>query len=147
LTGSRLIEAASKLDEVAYLNNGINGLDNMYDTIVLGNDMNRVMDRAFNIGATFYGGYGPLNALNAIHDFGSATDFMKYAGKVDNVRFLIDKVNDGYKIVHIGSDGRNFFKMMKSAYGMELKVLYRLKIGNKLHKAWWIFNSTRRFVQ
>ena len=87
-----------------------------------------------------------LNALSALHDFESATDAMKYAGKLDNVRFIIDKVYDGYKFVHVGSDGRGFFKMMKSAYGMELRILYRLKIGNKLHKAWWIFNSGRRIV-
>ena len=146
LTGSNLIKAASKLDEVAYVGKGVNRLDDLYDTIVLGNDMNRVMDRAWDIGATFYGGYGPLNALGALHDFNSATDAMKYAGTLDNVRFIIDKFNDGYKFVHVGSDGRGFFRMMKSAYGTELKVLYRLKYGNKLHKLWWIANAGRRIV-
>ena len=146
LTGSNIIKAASKLDEVAYVGQGINRFDNLYDTVVLGNDMNRVMDRAWDIGATFYGGYGPLNALGALHDFNSATDAMRYAGKLDNARFIIDKFNDGYKFIHIGSDGRGFFAMMKSAYGMELKILYRLKIGNKLHKTWWLLNTGRRVV-
>ena len=146
LTGSKLIKAASKLDEVAYVGKGVNRLDDLYDTIVLGNDMNRVMDRAWDIGATFYGGYGPLNALDALHDFNAATDAMKYAGTLDNVRFIIDKLNAGYKFVHVGSDGRGFLEMMKSAYGTELKVLYRLKYGNKLHKLWWLSNAGRRIL-
>ena len=146
LTGSSIIKGASKLDDIYYVGKGINRLDDIYDTVVLGNDMNRVMDRAWDIGATFYGGYGPLNALSSLHDFSSATDAMKYAGKLDNARFIIDKFNAGYKFVHVGSDGRGFFKMMKSAYGMELKILYRLKYGNKIHKAWWLFNFVRRII-
>ena len=146
LTGSSIIKGASKLDDIYYVGKGINRLDDIYDTVVLGNDMNRVMDRAWDIGATFYGGYGPLNALSTLHDFSSATDAMKYAGKLDNARFIIDKFNAGYKFVHVGSDGRGFFKMMKSAYGMELKILYRLKYGNKIHKAWWLFNFVRRII-
>ena len=146
LTGSKLIKEASKLNEVAYVGKGVNRLDDLYDTVVLGNDMNRVMERAWDIGATFYGGYGPLNALSSLHKSNNATDAMKYAGKLDNARFIIDKFNDGYKFVHIGSDGRSFSKMMKSAYGMELKILYRLKYGNRLHKAWWIINLKRRII-
>ena len=57
---------------------------------------------------------------------------------------IIDKYNAGYKFVHVGSDGRGFFKMMSSAYGMELKILYRLKVGNKLHSLWWGLNLGRR---
>ena len=146
LTASGLIKAASKLDEISYVGKGINKFDDVYDTIVLGNDMNRVMDRAFDIGATFYSGYQPLNALSAMHNIDNVTDAMLYAAKLDNARFIIDKVNAGYKIVHVGGDGRGFIKMMKSAYGMELKILYRLKIGNRLHKTWWILNSGRRIL-
>lgn len=144
LTGSSIIKSASKLDEVAYIGQGINRLDGMYDTVVLGNNMHRVMDRAMDIGATFYSGYAPLNALSSIHQMGQATDAMKMAAKLDNARFIIDKYNAGYKFVHVGSDGRGFFKMMSSAYGMELKILYRLYIGNKLHYLWWGLNLGRR---
>ena len=146
LTSNGIIHAASKLDEVSYIGQGMNRFDDLYDTVVLGNDINRVMDRAFDIGATFYSGYWPLNALESLHDFENVTEAMQYAAKLDNARFIIDKVNDGYKFVHVGSDGRSFFKMMKSAYGMELKILYRLKIGNKLHRFWWIINSGRRII-
>ena len=144
LTGSSIIKSASKLDEVAYIGQGINRLDGMYDTVVLGNNMHRVMDRAMDIGATFYSGYAPLNALSSIHEMGQATDAMKMAAKLDNARFIIDKYNAGYRFVHVGSDGRGFFKMMSSAYGMELKILYRLYIGNKLHYLWWGLNLGRR---
>jgi hypothetical protein len=123
---------------------GINRFDHLYDTVVLGNDMYRVMDRALETGATFYSGYGPLNALSALHQMDKATDAMKYAAKLDNVRFIIDKVNAGYKFVLIGSDGRTLKRFLQSAYMMELMVLYRLKIGNELHKLWWIINGSRR---
>ena len=39
-------------------------VDNVYDTVVLGNNMDRVTSMALDIGATYYGGYRPLNALN-----------------------------------------------------------------------------------
>ena len=146
LTGSSLIKGASKLDEIAYIGQGINRFDNVYDTVVLGNNMDRVTSMALDIGATYYGGYKPLNALNALGKIDEATDAMRYAAKLDNARFIIDKFNDGYKFVHVGSDGRGFIKMMKSAYGMELKILYRLKYGNKLHTMWWLVNSWRRSV-
>ena len=144
LTGNYLIKGASKLDEIAYIGQGINRFDNVYDTVVLGNNMDRVTSMALDIGATYYGGYRPLNALSAMGKINDATDAMRYAAKLDNARFIIDKFNDGYKFVHIGSDGRGFFKMMNSAYGMELKILYRLQIGNKVHAAWWAVNSMRR---
>ena len=146
LTASSIIKGASKLDEIAYVGHGINKFDNVYDTIVLGNNMDRVTNMALDIGATYYGGYRPLNTLNALGRIDEATDAMRYAAKLDNARFIIDKLNDGYKFVHVGSDGRGFIKMMKSAYGMELKILYRLKYGNKLHTMWWFMNSTRRIV-
>ncbi|MBR2339565.1 MAG: RHS repeat-associated core domain-containing protein, partial [Clostridia bacterium] len=146
LTGGSLIKGALKLDNVAYVGKGINKFDNVYDMVVLGNNMERVTNVALDIGATFYGGYGPLNTLSVLGKMDEATSIMKYAAKLDNTRFIIDKFNDGYKFIHIGSDGRGFFKMMKSAYGMELKVLYRLKLGNKLHKSWWLFNSLRRIA-
>ena len=144
LTGSSLMKGASKLDEIAYIGQGINRFDDAYDTVVLGNKMDRVTNMALDIGATYYGGYGPLNALNALDRINEATDAMRYAAKLDNARFIIDKFNDGYKFVHIGHDGRGFFQMMKSAYGMELKILYRLRYGNNLHTIWWIVNSSRR---
>ena len=146
LTGSSLIRSASKLDDVAYIGKGINKFDNVYDSVVLGNNMDRVTNMAMDIGAAFYGGYGPLNALSAMDKIEDATSALKKAAKLDNVRFIIDKFNEGYNFIHIGSDGRGFFKMMKSAYGMELKILYRLKIGNKLHSAWWLLNSGRRVL-
>lgn len=146
LTGSSLIKAASKLDEVAYIGQGINRFDNVYDTVVLGNNMDRVTSMALDIGATYYGGYKVTNTLNALGRMDEITDAMKYAEKLDNARFIIDKFNDGYKFVHVGSDGRGFIKMMQSAYGMELKILYRLKYGNKLHTMWWLVNSWRRSV-
>ena len=87
-----------------------------------------------------------MNALYAMGRADEITDAMRYAAKVDNARFIMDKYKAGYKIINAGSDGRGFFKMMKSAYGMELKILYRLKYGNKLHKLWWILNSGRRII-
>lgn len=93
-----------------------------------------------------YDGYKPMNALYALGRADEITDAMRYAAKVDNARFIMDKVQAGYKIINAGSDGRGFIKMMKSAYGMELKILYRLKLGNRLHRAWWIINSGRRII-
>ncbi len=144
LTGNALIKSASKLDEIAYVGQGINRFDDVYDTVVLGNNMDRVTSMALDIGATYYGGYGPLNALNALGRINEVTDAMKYAARLDNARFIIDKFNDGYKFVHVGSDGRGFLNMMKSAYGMELKILYRLRYGNSFHTMWWFINSSRR---
>ena len=146
LTGSSIIKGASKLDEIAYIGQGINRFDNVYDAVVLGNNMDRVTSMALDVGATYYSGYRPLNALNALGRMDEATDAMRYAAKLDNARFIVDKFNDGYKFIHVGSDGRGFFKMMKSAYGMELKILYRLKYGNKLHALWWLFNTGRRLI-
>ena len=146
LTGSSIMKAASKLDDVSDIGGYINKFDNVYDSIVIGNDMGRVTNLAFDTGSMVYDGYKPLNALRAMGKADEVTDAMKYAAKVDNARFIMDKYKAGYKIINAGSDGRGFIKMMKSAYGMELKILYRLKYGNKLHKLWWILNSGRRII-
>ena len=146
LTGSRIMKAASKLDDVSDIGGYMNKFDNVYDSIVIGNDMGRVTNLAFDTGSMIYDGYKPMNALYAMNRADEITDAMKYAAKVDNARFIMDKYKAGYKIINAGSDGRGFFKMMKSAYGMELKILYRLKYGNKLHKLWWILNSGRRII-
>ncbi len=146
LTGSTVMKAASKLDDVADIGGYINNFDNVYDSIVIGNDMGRVTNLAFDTGSMIYDGYKPLNALYAMGKADEVTDAMRYAAKVDNARFIMDKFNAGYRIINAGSDGRGFIKMMKSAYGMELRILYRLKYGNKLHKLWWILNSGRRII-
>lgn len=101
---------------------------------------------AFEVGGMVYDGYKPLNALYALGKIDDISDAMRYAGKLDNARFIINAVDSGKKIISVGSDGRGFIKMMKSAYGMELKVLYRLKYGNKIHQPWWTLNSGRRLI-
>lgn len=141
LIGSRIMKAASKLDDVSDIGGYMNKFDNVYDSIVIGNDMNRVTSLALDTGSMIYDGYKPMNALCALGKTDEITDAMRYAAKVDNARFIMDKVQAGYKIINAGSDGRGFIKMMKSAYGMELRILYRLKLGNRLHRAWWIINS------
>ena len=146
LTGSRIMKAASKLDDISDIGGYMNKFDNVYDSIVIGNDMGRVTNLAFDTGSMIYDGYKPLNALYAMGKADEVTNAMRYAAKVDNARFIMDKFNAGYRIINAGSDGRGFIKMMKSAYGMELRILYRLKYGNKLHKLWWIFNSGRRII-
>jgi len=146
LTGSSIMKAASKLDDVSDIGGYMNKFDNVYDSIVIGNDMGRVTNLAFDTGSMIYDGYKPMNALYAMGRADEITDAMRYAAKVDNARFIMDKYKAGYKIINAGSDGRGFFKMMKSSYGMELKILYRLKYGNKLHKLWWILNSGRRII-
>lgn len=108
--------------------------------------MNRVTSLALDTGSMIYDGYKPMNALCALGRADEITDAMRYEAKVDNVRFVMDNVQAGYKIINAGSDGRGFIKMMKSAYGMELRVLYRLKLGNRLHRVWWIINSGRRII-
>ena len=146
LTGSQIMKAASKLDDISDIGGYMNKFDNVYDSIVIGNDMGRVSNLAFDTGSMIYDGYKPLNALYAMGQADKVTDAMRFAAKVDNARFIMDKFNAGYRIINAGSDGRGFIKMMKSAYGMELRILYRLKYGNKLHKLWWIFNSGRRII-
>ena len=146
LTGSSIIKAATKLDDVSDIGGYINKFDNVYDAVVIGNDMGRVTSLAFDTGAMIYDGYKPLNTLLALGKADEVTDALKYAAKLDNARFIIDKYYAGYKFINAGSDGRGFFKMMQSAYGMELKILYRLKYGNKLHKLWWLINSGRRIL-
>lgn len=39
--------------------------------------MYRVMDKALEIGATFYSGYGPLNALDALHQMDKAIGWFR----------------------------------------------------------------------
>ncbi len=146
LTCSSIMKAASKLDDVSDIGGYINKFDNVYDSIVIGNDMGRVTNLALDTGSMIYDGYKPLNALYAMGKADEITDAMRYAAKVDNARFIMDKFKAGYKIINAGSDGRGFLKMMKSAYGMELRILYRLKFGNKFHKLWWILNSGRRII-
>ena len=146
LTGSRIIKAASKLDSTSDIGGYMNKFDKVYDSIVIGNDMGRVTSLAYDTGSMIYDGYKPLNTLYALGKADEVTDAIRYAAKVDNARFIIDKYHAGYKIINAGSDGRGFFKMMKSAYGMEIRILYRLKYGNKLHKIWWVINSGRRLI-
>ncbi len=146
LTGSSVMKAASKLDDVSDIGGYMNRFDDVYDSIVIGNDMGRVTSLALDTGSMIYDGYKPLNALYALGKADEITDAMRYAAKVDNARFIVDKFNAGYKIINAGSDGRGFIKMMNSAYGMELKILYRLKYGNSLHQLWWILNSGRRII-
>ncbi len=140
------MKAASKLDDISDMGGYINKFDNVYDSIVIGNDMGRVTSLAFDTGSMIYDGYEPIKALYALGKADEITDAMRYAAKIDNARFIMDKVQAGYKIINAGSDGRGFFKMMKSGYGMELKIIYRLKFGNKLHKTWWILNTGRRII-
>jgi hypothetical protein len=146
LTGSRLIKSASKLDDISDVAGYVNKYDDVYDTIVLGNDMGRVTSMAMDCGGLVYNGYKPLNALYAMGKIDEITDSMRYAAKLDNARFVIDKYHAGYKILHVGRDTRSVMAMMKSAYGMELKILYRLQYGNKIHKAWWGMNTGRRLI-
>ena len=146
LTGSSIMKAASKLDDVSDIGGYINKFDNVYDSLVIGNDMGRVTSLAFDTNSMVYDGYKAIDTLSTMGRADEITDAMRYAAKVDNARFIMDKYKAGYKIINAGSDGRGFFKMMKSAYGMELKILYRLKYGNKLHKLWWILNSGRRII-
>ena len=146
LTASSIIKAASKLDDVSNVAGYINKFDNVYDTIVIGNDMDRVTSMAFDVGGLVYTGYKPLNTFYNLGKIDDITDSIRYAAKLDNARFIMNSFDAGRNIVNVGSDGRGFFKIMKSAYGMELKILYRLRIGNTLHKAWWIANSGRRII-
>lgn len=77
--------------------------------------MERVINLAFDTGSIIYDGYKPINALYAMGKSDEITDAMSYSAKIDNARFIMDKYKAGYKIFNAGSDGRGFFKVMKSA--------------------------------
>lgn len=140
------MKAASKLDDVADIGGYINKFDNVYDSIVIGNNMERVTSLAMDTGSMVYDGYKVMNTLSALGKVDEITDAMRYAAKIENVRFIMDKFSSGYRFINAGSDGRGFLRMLSSAYGMELRVLYRLKYGNRLHKAWQILNTARRSI-
>jgi hypothetical protein len=146
LTGSSIIKAASRIDDVSNVAGYINKFDNLYDTIVIGNDMGRVTNMAFDVGGIIYDGYKPLNTLYALGKIDEITDSIRYTAKIDNARFIINAVSKGKNIINVGSDGRGFYRMMKSSYGLELKILYRLRYGNKIHQAWWLSNTGRRLM-
>ena len=61
LTGSSIMKAASKLDDVSDIGGYINKFDNVYDSIVIGNDMGRVTNLAFDTGSMIYDGYKQIN--------------------------------------------------------------------------------------
>ena len=58
------------------------------DTIVIGEDMSRVIEYAENIGADWYGGLGRK---------GTQAEYL-----VDNIGFIVEKMDQGYTIIDIG---------------------------------------------
>lgn len=123
LTGSKVIKLSSKSDEVVDVIKYTNKLDNVGDAIVIGNGMDNVIYAANKLDATYYAGYGPLNALYDIGKIDQATVGMKMAGRFDNARWLVGKMNQGATVIDIGRN-RSVFKTFTSAYGWEKRVIF-----------------------
>ncbi len=117
----------------------VSKFDDVYDSIVIGNNMWRVTNMAMDTGSLVYKGYEALNALDNIND---ASKVLKTAAKVDNARWLMDKFYKGYKIIDVGRDGRSFISFIKSAYGMERRLLFFLRYG-KIISVGRDFNNRR----
>lgn len=103
--------------------------DDVYDSIVIGNNMERATNMAMNTGPLVYRGFGALNALDNTAD---ANKDLKAAGKIDNARWLMDKFYKGYKIIDVGRDSRTFLQFWKSAHGMERRLLFFLRYGKAI---------------
>jgi hypothetical protein len=101
-------------------------VDDVHDAVVIGNGMSRVISKADDIGAAYYGGYKVLNAYNDMARLGDGivTLSSKIIGRIDNAGWLMSKIMKGYKIVDIGKDSRNIFKWIISAHGMERRLLF-----------------------
>ncbi len=121
---SRLAKGASNIDNVVDIAHGFAKIDDIQDAIVIGNNMDRVHDVAKIQGAIFYSGYTPINMLINAGKASEVTIGMKLLGRIDNAKWLLDKVWHGYKILDIGKDNRTYFKMFISAYGMESRMLF-----------------------
>ncbi len=116
---SKLVKGASHIDEVVDVAHGFSKIDGIQDAIVIGNKMSRVEDVARIQDALTYAGYIPLNL------FGDAAPlWIKTLARIDNAKWLINHVYDGYRILDIGKDSRTYWAMVKSAYGMEKRILF-----------------------
>ena len=124
---SKLAKGASNIDNVLDVAHGFNKIDNIQDAIVIGNNMSRVQDVAKIQGSIFYDGYGPINALVSTGRAKDVTFGMKLMGRIDNAKWIVDKVWSGYKILDVGKDNRTYFKMFLSAYGMEKRLLFYMR--------------------
>ena len=65
-------------------------------------------------------------------------NFSKWLAKEENISELGDTL--GLTLIDIETE-KNV-----GSYSMELRILYRLKLGNRLHRAWWIINLGRRII-
>ena len=104
------MKAASKLDDVSDIGGYMNKFDNVYDSIVIGNDMGRVTNLAFDTGSMIYDGYKPMNALYAMGRADEITDAMRYAAKVDNARLLWINIKQDIKLLMQVVMGEDFLK-------------------------------------
>ena len=121
---SRLAKGASNIETVFDVASGFAKMDNIQDAIVIGNNMSRVEGVAKIQGAIFYSGYTPINMLIEAGKASEVNLGMKLLGRIDNTKWLLDKVWRGYKILDIGKDNRTYLKMLQSAYGMERRMLF-----------------------
>lgn len=121
---SKLAKGASNIDNVLDVANGFKKIDNIQDAIVIGNNMDRVNGVAKIQDAISYSGYTPINMLIDAGKASEITLSMKLLGRIDNVKWLLDKVWNGYHILDVGKDNRTYFKMFLSAYGMERRMLF-----------------------
>ena len=69
-------------------------------TIVIGQTMSRVIEKAESIGASFYNGCAYYQKLSQM--FGSR--IANFIGKADNALWIINKMAQNYKIIDIGVD-------------------------------------------
>ena len=57
---------------------------------------------------------------------------MEILARIDNTKWLVDKVWKGYKILDIGKDGRSYFKFIISFYCMEKGLLFCMRNLGKI---------------
>lgn len=121
----------SNSDEIVDAIKYTNKLDNVTDAFVIGNGMDNVRYAASKMDGAFYAGYKPLNMLDDAGKIKEATLRMKVAGRIDNARWLIGKLNKGSTIVDIGRN-RSFLKYAVSAYGMEKRLIFMYYHGGQI---------------
>ena len=129
---SRLAKGASNIDNVVDVAHGFTKIDNLQDAIVIGNLPERVKAVAEIQGALFYPGYKPIEILESLGRTADITWSMELMARIDNSKWLIDKVWKGYKILDIGKDSRSYFKSILSFYGMEQRLLFYMRNFGKI---------------
>ena len=129
---SRLAKGASNIDNVVDVAHGFTKIDNLQDAIVIGNLPERVKAVAEIQGALFYPGYKPIEILESLGRTADITWSMEPIARIDNSKWLIDKVWNGYKILDIGKDDRSYFKLIFSFYGMEKRLLFYMRNLGKI---------------